>query len=1185
MGLRASREGDGSGQDWRVQKTRFKNQALPSHMRVELRREPEEDPKIRLANIKSTFVTLLDLPELDAPPQVTTELRRHQKQALFFMVHRETEGVDVEEAGFVDVDSGMSFPKLWRVSRSGPNGSAREYTHALVDIKSLEKPRPLLGGILADDMGLGKTLSILSLALRLPPTRPRGIRMKFVDVSTSAQPSRALASTLSAKSQPGQQTGTRRNQRRARIARSNSGCSAASQPSRRRGKAADTSSGDWDAIVDIDGDSDSFTELPPAKRAHKSSRPKTLRSGKRASASALDDSSGLSDSDGLLEDPMVYFLPESDKIKPAGGEADGSPDPEEHVPTSSAASVPDSDSDSCTSDSFVVDERPMTPPPDYENEATGKKEQCERTFSANYHGRYAGCTLIVCPLSTLGNWEEQVRIHTRPRSLSVYAYHGNGRVNNPKKLCKYDIVLTTYNVVQVEYKRETRQLVTELVALPRSNGAGVFDSNSEEDSSTKVYQIPDDPYVSPLQAVHWHRIVLDEAHTIKERRTISSLAAHSLTGDRRWCLTGTPIQNRLDDLFSLLRFLHIAPINNWRVWLTYFGAPFHENIRGRAEEGDFEEHNIGANRVQRLMQSICLRRMKQQVDAKTNRAMIELPPKFEVVRWLELAEGERRLYQMAEDIARNKYENMSRSGTILKNYMHILQIILRLRQLCTHPRLWSEDKWKEAHVLATDSSIAASHTSQLPVNGQSEAAGSVVAGTEISQAAPGPKPEPKSEPKSEVKPKPEAKPKPEVKRQAKSESTRPPRIPAAADLCSAVMTGAGLHDQSALLSKWARETDAHGMGVKCDYCYNNAIPPAVLLNLGSLAATDYLGPAVTKCMHTVCRTCQITLFGMAPANPEEKELLLETCSTNALTECMVCCEMLGLDDMAHISAQDICQSTVPANSGSTARVRAPSNGRAKEAANLLSPGQVSDAERDEYADISQICKNFDSSTKVTVLINDIEKIRARRWITDADFQVDQSHPAVMARHKELSECPGLREKCVVFSQWTTMLDLIEPLLRQRGIRFTRLDGTMQRPHRDRNLNLFKTDPGIEVMLLSLKAGGVGLNLAYATHVFLMDVFWNPSVESQAIDRIHRLGQKSPITVTRYFIKNSIEERIMRLQLRKAKVADISLMDSTRRLHPNAISAVGDDSEENALAISTGTHSRQQRLDDLNLLFH
>ncbi|KAJ2699452.1 hypothetical protein H4R19_005537, partial [Coemansia spiralis] len=206
------------------------------------------------------------------------------------------------------------------------------------------------------------------------------------------------------------------------------------------------------------------------------------------------------------------------------------------------------------------------------------------------------------------------------------------------------------------------------------------------------------------------------------------------------------------------------------------------------------------------------------------------------------------------------------------------------------------------------------------------------------------------------------------------------------------------------------------------------------------------------------------------------------------------------------------------------------------------------------------------------------------WTSDPAFGVDQQHPSVVARQAVLAADPAAREKCVVFSQWTAMLDLIEPLLRQQGIRFTRLDGKMQRPQREHNLATFKQDPAVEILLLSLRAGGVGLNLVHATHVFLMDAFWNPSVEQQAIDRIHRIGQQHPITVTRYFIRNSIEERIMALQQRKAKIADVSLMDVTRRTHASSDAAGGEAaSTEDMLAITTGTHSRQQRLDDLSLL--
>lgn len=129
-------------------------------------------------------------------------------------------------------------------------------------------------------------------------------------------------------------------------------------------------------------------------------------------------------------------------------------------------------------------------------------------------------------------------------------------------------------------------------------------------------------------------------------------------------------------------------------------------------------------------------------------------------------------------------------------------------------------------------------------------------------------------------------------------------------------------------------------------------------------------------------------------------------------------------------------------------------------------------------------------------------------------------------------------KALVFSQWTSLLDLIEPQLRAAGIRFTRLDGST----RDRAsvVDSFQDPEGPPVMLISLKAGGTGLNLTAADHVFLMDPWWNPAVEDQAADRAHRIGQDRPVMVYRLVAKDTVEEKILALQERKRRIADAAL---------------------------------------------
>ena len=129
-------------------------------------------------------------------------------------------------------------------------------------------------------------------------------------------------------------------------------------------------------------------------------------------------------------------------------------------------------------------------------------------------------------------------------------------------------------------------------------------------------------------------------------------------------------------------------------------------------------------------------------------------------------------------------------------------------------------------------------------------------------------------------------------------------------------------------------------------------------------------------------------------------------------------------------------------------------------------------------------------------------------------------------------------KCIVFSQWTSLLDLVEPELQARGIAWVRLDGTT----RDRGavVTTFQDAAGPPLLLSSLKAGGTGLNLTAADHVFLLDPWWNPAAEDQAADRAHRIGQTRPVTVYRLVAKDTIEEGILALQAKKKQIAELAL---------------------------------------------
>ncbi|KAI7898532.1 SNF2 family N-terminal domain-containing protein [Cokeromyces recurvatus] len=137
-----------------------------------------------------------------------------------------------------------------------------------------------------------------------------------------------------------------------------------------------------------------------------------------------------------------------------------------------------------------------------------------------------------------------------------------------------------------------------------------------------------------------------------------------------------------------------------------------------------------------------------------------------------------------------------------------------------------------------------------------------------------------------------------------------------------------------------------------------------------------------------------------------------------------------------------------------------------------------------------------------------------------------------------------KEKTIIFSQFTSMLDLMEDSLRENGFQYSRYDGSMSTILREKNLIEFKHNPECTIMLISLKCGSLGLNLTEANRVILMDIWWNPAIEEQAIDRVYRIGQRLPVYVTRLLIDNSIELKMLALQEKKAQLMKSALGENS-----------------------------------------
>ncbi|OCL11997.1 P-loop containing nucleoside triphosphate hydrolase protein [Glonium stellatum] len=132
-------------------------------------------------------------------------------------------------------------------------------------------------------------------------------------------------------------------------------------------------------------------------------------------------------------------------------------------------------------------------------------------------------------------------------------------------------------------------------------------------------------------------------------------------------------------------------------------------------------------------------------------------------------------------------------------------------------------------------------------------------------------------------------------------------------------------------------------------------------------------------------------------------------------------------------------------------------------------------------------------------------------------------------------------KSIIFSCWTRTLDLVSTHLRQGGILHQRIDGDQVLSQRQYNMDRFVMDKRIPILLMSTGVGAFGLNLTAANHVYILEPQWNPSVESQAIGRVSRLGQDKAVSVTRYLVRGTVEV------IRKAELAKVGFLDGDSTL--------------------------------------
>ncbi|KAK9510618.1 hypothetical protein O3M35_005361 [Rhynocoris fuscipes] len=303
-----------------------------------------------------------------------------------------------------------------------------------------------------------------------------------------------------------------------------------------------------------------------------------------------------------------------------------------------------------------------------EDKHNDKNDSSSDEESSTHRRINKGGTLVITPASVMGQWENEVKSKVKSGKMSCYIYHGPSRKKR-SGIHTYDIVLSTYSTILNEY---------------------------EDD---------------PLMKIRWKRIVLDEAHMIRNAKSKTAQSIFNLKGGKRWALTGTPVQNKELDLYSILRFLHCKPFDNLTIWKKWID----------------NKDAAGIQRLNCILKAILLRRTKEELKTEGNLESLKTKTVHDISVLLNEKEYEiykkvayfsktllgQLIHQRAEkedlleggmgsfrsrskDISdenpfrdhpelRELYRDMMSMGNVKTH--HILVLLLRLRQICCHPSL------------------------------------------------------------------------------------------------------------------------------------------------------------------------------------------------------------------------------------------------------------------------------------------------------------------------------------------------------------------------------------------------------------------------------------------------------------------------------------------------------------------
>ncbi|KAF2150744.1 P-loop containing nucleoside triphosphate hydrolase protein [Myriangium duriaei CBS 260.36] len=738
--------------------------------------------------------------------------------------------------------------------------------------------------------------------------------------------------------------------------------------------------------------------------------------------------------------------------------------------------------------------------------------------------------LIVAPVALLRQWKDEIttRLKRGRHAMSVFIHHGPQKKKSWEELRTFDVVITTFGTIASEMRKRD-------IFLARQK----IDRDTRERPNEKCLFIGDRP--------DWYRVIIDEAQNIKNRSTQSSRGACLIKAKYRLCMTGTPMMNSVDELHSLIRFLRIRPYNDW----TRFSSEFSKPIKSSSDD----RRASAMQKLQALLKAILLRRQKK--STINGKPILILPERVVEATHPEFSPEERDFYTALETQQRINFNKYVAAGTVGKSYAHILVMLLRLRQACCHP-----------HLIKDFGVAIAADISQETMD---DIARGLDAGVvERIKASNG-----------------------EFECPVCYDAVQNPAIfvPCGHDTCA----------DCYVKIKEAAQGGDNGQA-KCPNC-RGLIDPKKVLDWETFKKIHIPVPAEdAPLIEAIVEEALDDSATESDDDETESESGSETESeTESLDGFIVddkdeVDEAEDSDDVAESSSRkgklapqragtinfsdsdsdtisesgsskskgkqimrtqpDSVTAAIGENDqgadgmaigermlGSDGKAKRKTKGRRKRRAKGKSKGKgkgkaKSSSEKDKKK--KKIPQRTLAELKKLASRNKGAKRQYLRQLREG-FEMSTKIQTTMNLLKQIIN--ETDEKIIVFSQWTSLLDLLEIPIDEQGWGYHRYDGSMNARDRADAIDEFKSTtrrPQVRLMLVSLKAGNAGLNLTCASQVIILDPFWNPYIEEQAIDRAHRLGQERQVHVHRLLIENTVEDRIMALQEEKRAMINEAL---------------------------------------------